>query len=175
MRSRKKSLKKWSVAEKLEIVQAMERGLTYREILTLYGLHSSSLVKWNRASCLSGENPAGRRGVGRLQRTAQVRIVVARACWMGPADLSVPLANLGHPGGMGFGGFSGQHHFASSLRSLSQDCRVGFERDWHRGDGADMVIVNKRLNNNNNFTPNVGSKIVVAVAVELQNHRVRLD
>jgi transposase InsO family protein len=51
---RNRSRKKWSVAEKLEAVQARQNGLTLEEVRSLYGMSGTAIGDWVRAYERSG-------------------------------------------------------------------------------------------------------------------------
>ncbi len=49
MKSKKKKYRKYSITEKLEAVQARQRGLTYKEVKNLFGVDYKLLLQWGAA------------------------------------------------------------------------------------------------------------------------------
>jgi len=46
--SRKRRRKNWSIGEKLEIIQARQKGLKMEEIMSLYGVHKDMIYRWDK-------------------------------------------------------------------------------------------------------------------------------
>lgn len=52
--SKKYNYRKWSVAEKMEIVKARENGLTMEDVHALYGVSRTAMTRWSRAWKIGG-------------------------------------------------------------------------------------------------------------------------
>jgi transposase InsO family protein/transposase-like protein len=83
VKRKKYVLRKWTVAEKLEVVQARERGLTLAELWSLYRVHCHAVAKWVKAyedQGIAGLEQTGNRAVrGMSARVAAAEQVLKQA------------------------------------------------------------------------------------------------
>lgn len=84
VQNKKSQRREWSVAEKLEIVQARQRGLTWEDLKSLYGVGHTTVYPWVEGyerNGIAGLEQAGNRAIGK-ERSAKV---VAAAQVLGEA------------------------------------------------------------------------------------------
>ena len=83
VKRKKHVFKKWTVAEKLEVVQARQRGLTLAELWSLYRVHGHAVAKWVKAheeNGIAGLEQTGNRAVrGMSARVAAAEQVLEQA------------------------------------------------------------------------------------------------
>jgi transposase-like protein len=83
VKRKKYVFKKWTVAEKLEVVQARQRGLTLAELWSLYRVNSHAVAKWVKAhdeNGIAGLEQTGNRAVrGMSARVAAAEQVLDEA------------------------------------------------------------------------------------------------
>ena len=83
MAVKKSKRRLWTVSEKLEVVQARQRGLTLAELFALYRVHSHAVSKWVKAyddQGIAGLEQTGNRAVrGKSARVAAAEQVLEQA------------------------------------------------------------------------------------------------
>jgi transposase InsO family protein/transposase-like protein len=96
VKRKKYVFKKWTVAEKLEVVQARQRGLTLAELWSLYRVHSHAVAKWVKAheeNGIAGLEQTGNRAVrGMSARVAAAEQVLEEATQVAEA---APVTRIG--------------------------------------------------------------------------------
>jgi transposase InsO family protein/transposase-like protein len=92
VKRKKYVFKKWTVAEKLEVVQARQRGLTLAELWSLYRVHNHAVAKWVKAheeNGIAGLEQTGNRAVrgmsARVTAAEQVLDEATRVAEAAPA------------------------------------------------------------------------------------------